>query len=116
MGKTARRHTDKGKYKYKVVPRLNVCYICQKQGVQGFKILSWLSSCDDTDKDKHPILCMFRGEYFLGGNIFRSGGYFRGECFSGMNIFQGRLVFMDEYFSGINIFQGGLVFRVFMET
>ena len=28
----------------------------QKQGVQGFKIFYWLSSCDDTDKDKNPIL------------------------------------------------------------
>ena len=26
-------------------------YIFQKQGVQGFKILYWLSSCDDKDKD-----------------------------------------------------------------
>ena len=32
-------HTHTDKDKYKVVPRLNVCYIFQKQGVQGFKIL-----------------------------------------------------------------------------
>ena len=39
------RHTDtdKDKYKYKVLPRPNVCYIYQKQGVQGYKILYWLS-------------------------------------------------------------------------
>ena len=35
-----------------MLPRLNVCYIYQKQGVQGFKILYWLSSCDDKNKDK----------------------------------------------------------------
>ena len=36
-------HTDKDKYK--------VCYIFQKQGVQGFKIIYWLFPCDDKDKD-----------------------------------------------------------------
>ena len=34
----------------------------QRQGFQGFKILYWLSSCDD--KDKPPILCIFRGKKF----------------------------------------------------
>ena len=48
------RHTDKDKYK--VLPRPNVCYFFQKQGVQGFKILYWLSSCDDKDKDKDKVL------------------------------------------------------------
>ena len=54
------RHTYIDKDKYKVLPRPNVCYIYQKQGVQGFKILYWLSSCDDLDKDKdrNPILCI----------------------------------------------------------
>ena len=32
--------------------RPNVCYIYQKQGVPVFKILYWLSPCDDKDKDK----------------------------------------------------------------
>ena len=36
------RHTDKDKYK--IPPRPNVCFIFQKQGVQGFMILYWLSS------------------------------------------------------------------------
>ena len=48
-------HTHTDKDKYKVVPRLNVCYIFQKQGVQGFKILYWLSSFDDKDKDMVDI-------------------------------------------------------------
>ena len=43
------RHTDTDKDKYKVLPRPNVCYIYQKQGVQGFKILYCLSSCDDKE-------------------------------------------------------------------
>ena len=30
---------DKDTAKYKVLPRPNVCYIFQRQGVQGFKIL-----------------------------------------------------------------------------
>ena len=38
-----------------MVPRLNVCYIFQKQGVQGFRILYWLSSFDDKDKDKDMV-------------------------------------------------------------
>ena len=46
-------HTDKDKYK--VLPRPNVCYIFPKQGVQGFKILYWLSSFDDKDKDMVDI-------------------------------------------------------------
>ena len=50
-------------------PGPNVCYIYQKQGVQGFEILYWLSSCDDKDKDK--ILGIFRGEYFSEVNIFQ---------------------------------------------
>ena len=62
-------HTHTDKDKYKVLPRPNVCYIYQKQGVQGFKILYWLSSCDDKDKD--TILCIIRAEYFSGVNIFR---------------------------------------------
>ena len=36
------RHPDTDKYK--VLPRPNICYIFHKQGVQGFKILYWLSS------------------------------------------------------------------------
>ena len=64
------RHPDTDKDKYKVLPRPNICYIFHKQGVQGFKILYWLSSCDDTDKDKNPILCIIRGEYLSGVNIF----------------------------------------------
>ena len=36
------RHTYTDKDKYKVLPRPNVCYIYQKQGVQGFEILYWL--------------------------------------------------------------------------
>ena len=40
-------------------------YVCQKQGVRGFRILYWLSSCDDKDKDKDTILCIIRAEYFI---------------------------------------------------
>ena len=58
------RHQDTDKDKYKVLPRPNICYIFHKQGVQGFKILYWLSSCDDTDKDKNPMLCIIRDENF----------------------------------------------------
>ena len=43
--------------------------IYQKQVVQGFRILYWLSSCDDKDKDK--ILCIIRAEYFSGLNILQ---------------------------------------------
>ena len=50
--KQRQRHTDTDKDKYKVLRRPNVYYIFQKQGVKGFKILYWLSSCDDKDKDK----------------------------------------------------------------
>ena len=46
----------KDKDKCKVLPRPNVCYFFQKQGVQGFKILYWVSSCDDKDKDKDKVL------------------------------------------------------------
>ena len=99
-----RRRTDKGKYKYKVVPRPNVCYICQKQGLQGFKILYWLSSCDDTDKDKNPILCIIRGEYFSGVNIFQGWIFFGGEYFQEW-IFSGEIFFRAKYFLGVNIFR-----------
>ena len=51
------RHTDTDKYKYKVLLRPNECYI-----FQGFKILYWLSSCDNKD----PILCIIRGNIFQG--------------------------------------------------
>ena len=34
-------------------------FFFQKQGVQRFKILYWLSSCDDKDKDRDTILCIF---------------------------------------------------------
>ena len=61
------RHTYTDKDKYKVLPRPNVCYIYQKQGVQGFKTLYWLSSCDGKD----TILCIIVAEYFPGGNIFQ---------------------------------------------
>ena len=57
--KTVDTHTDK----YKVLPRPNVYYIYQKQGVQGFKILYWLSSCDDKDKNVYAL---------LGVNIFQN--------------------------------------------
>ena len=50
---------------------ISICYIFRKQGVQGFTILYWLSSCDNTDKDKNSILCIIRGEYFSGVNIFQ---------------------------------------------
>ena len=38
-----------------MLPRPNGCYIFQKQGVQGFKILYWLSSFNDKDKDKDMV-------------------------------------------------------------
>ena len=37
----------------------------KSRGSLGFKILFWLSSCDDKDKDKDKILCI------LGVNIFQ---------------------------------------------
>ena len=95
------RHTYTDKDKYKVLPRPNVCYIYQKQGVQGFKILYWLSSCDDKDKDK--ILCIIGAEYFSGVNIFQEWIFF---SFPGVNIFQGWLFFRGEYVSGWMLFRG----------
>ena len=59
----------KDKDKCKVLPRPNVCYFFQKQGVQGFKILYWLSSCDDKDNDS--ILYISRCEYYSGVNVFQ---------------------------------------------
>ena len=56
---------DKYKDKDKVLPRPNICFIFHKQGVQGFTILYWLSSCDDTDKDKTQFYAL------LGVNIFQ---------------------------------------------
>ena len=100
------RHTYTDKDKYKVLPRPNVCYIYQKQGVQGFKILYWLSSCDDKDKDK--ILCIIGAEYFSGVNIFQEWIFFRSEYFSGVNIFQ---FSRSEYFSGVTIFQEWIFIR-----
>ena len=38
-----------------MLPRPNAYYIFQKQGIQGFKILYFLSSCDDKDKDMVDI-------------------------------------------------------------
>ena len=40
---------------------------------RGFKDLKYYIGCDETDKekDKDPILCIFRVEYFLGVNIFQ---------------------------------------------
>ena len=52
--------TQTDKDKYKVLTRPKICYFFSKAGVQGFKILYWLSSCDDKDK-----------EYFLGVNTFQ---------------------------------------------
>ena len=52
-----------------------ICF--QKQGVQGFRILYWFSSCDDKDRDKDKdkgkdtILCILRGECFSGVNVFQ---------------------------------------------
>ena len=127
------RHTYTDKDKYKVLPRPNVCYIYQKQRVQalnqGFKILYWLSSCDDKDKDK--ILCIIGAEYFSGVNIFqewiffrseyfsvfqewiffRGEFFFRGDYFSWVNIFHGRQTFKDEYFSRVIFFKGWRFFR-----
>jgi len=81
------RHTYTDNDKYKVLPRPNVCYIYQKQGVEGFKILYWLSSCDDKDKDKDKILCTIGAEYFSGVNIFQEWIFFRSEYFSEATIF-----------------------------
>ena len=105
------RHTYTDKDKYKVLPRPNVCYIYQKQGVQGFKILYWLSSCDDKDKDK--ILCIIGAEYFSGVNIFQEWIFFRSEYFSGVTIFQEWIFFWGEYFQKLikNIFHGWIFFK-----
>ena len=122
------RHTYTDKDKYKVLPRPNVCYIYQKQGVQGFKILYWLSSCDDKDKDK--ILCIIGAEYFSGVNIFQEWISVRSEylpvfqewiffrvtifqewIFIRGEYFQEWIFFRDEYFSGVNIFQEWIFFR-----
>ena len=50
----------------KVLKRPNMCYIFHKQGVQEFKILNWLSSCEDKDKDKEKDK-----DTILGLNIFQ---------------------------------------------
>ena len=57
-------------------------YIYQKQGVPGFKILYWTSSCDDKDKNEDLLLFIIRADYFSGAKIFR------GEYFPGLNISQ----------------------------
>ena len=115
-----KRHTYTDKDKHEVLPRPNVCYIYQKQGVQGFEILYWLSACDDKDKD--TLLCIIRAEYFsgvnifqewifLGVNIFLGWIFFTSGYFSGVNIFQGWIFFRGEYFSGVIIFQGWIFLR-----
>ena len=96
-------------------------------GVQGSKILYWLYSCDDKnkDRDKDKILCIFQvwifflGEYFqelikniFHGWIFSRRLVFRDEYFSGMNIIPGGIFFRIEYFSGVNIFRSWL--RIFV--
>ena len=62
-----------------MLPRPSVCYIyLSKAGVQGFKILYWLSSCDDKDKDKDgqtQTQTQTQSEYFSGVNISQ-GEYF----------------------------------------
>ena len=64
-----------------MLERPNICYIFKKLGVQGFKILFWLPSFDDTvkDKHKHKILCISRGEYFLSGKFFSEVNIFQAQ-------------------------------------
>ena len=81
-------HTHR-KGKYKVLPRPNVYYIFQKQGVQGFKILYWLSSYDDKDKDKDTNMVdtdmvdtdMVDTNMVDTVGIFQGCIFFRGEYF-----------------------------------
>ena len=95
-----RKYKDKDtdKDKFKVLQRLNVCYIFERHGVQGFQILYWLSFGNDngTHKDKEKVFEKPKVCY-----IFQKRGF---QYFSGMTIFQGWIFFRDEYFSGVTIF------------
>ena len=83
----------------------------QKQGVQGFKILYWLSSCDDKDKDMVDMDMMDNWTWtwwtptWWTPTWWTEWIFFRGVYFSGVNIFQGQIFFRGKYFSGANIFQ-----------
>ena len=87
--KTHRQRQIKSDSKTQCMPYLST------SGVQGFKILYWLSSCDGKDKD--PILCIIRVEYFSGGEYFPGVNAFSSGYFLGVKA---------EYFSGVNFFQG----------
>ena len=80
-----RKYKDKetDKEKIKVLQRLNVCYIFERHGVQGFQILYWLSFGNDngTHKDKEKVFEKPKVCY-----IFQKRGF---QYFSGMTIFQG---------------------------
>ena len=79
--------TQQRQIQIQVLPRPNVCYIYQKQGLQGFKILYWLSSCEDKDKDM--ISCIIRAEYFSGVKIFQRVTSFQEGIFSRVIFFKG---------------------------
>ena len=69
---------DTDKDRNKVLPRPNVCYIYQKQGVQEFE-------CDI------GCLLVTKTQFYalVELNIFQGWKFFRGEYLSGVNIFQG---------------------------
>ena len=100
-----------------MLPRPNVCYIYQKQGVQEFECDI---GCLLVTKTQFYALVelnifqgwiFFRGEYFSGVNIFQWWIFFRDEYFPGENIFQRWIFIRGEYFSGLNICQWKIFVR-----
>ena len=90
------KYKDKDTDKYKVLQRLNVCYIFENVD---------MTSCDDKYKVKFSGVNIFWGEYFLRINIFQGHLVFRDEYFPRGYIVQGCLFGWGEYFTGVNIFQ-----------
>ena len=76
----------------------------QKQGFQGFKILYWLSSCDDKDKDKDKDKVKEKYKVLPRPNVCYFFSKAGDKYLSWVNIFQGLRFFMVEYFSVVNIF------------
>ena len=106
------RHTYTDKDKYKVLPRPNVCYIYQKQGVQGFRILYWLFSCDDKDKDKDSKTQTKTNTKCFQDPIYAI--FFKSRGFKDLKYYIGCLLVMTQtktktqFYAllGVNIFQG----------
>ena len=83
------KNKDTDKYKYKVLERLNVCYIFKKQGIQEFQI--WHLAMTNTKQIFQgwiSYICEYlKGWIFFRGEYFKGWIFFRGEYFSGVNIF-----------------------------